>query len=77
MKYPHPADLMALPCGGIASLDNESGFMYRCGHCLAVVGSVGMPRQCQDEIKKWDNWEKLGGQGWNYRVPNDYMDDWT
>ena len=75
---PHPMDLMLLPCGGIAEMDYESTcFSYRCQHCLAVVGSIGMPRTCKDEMDKWDNWEALGGQGWNYRVSNDYVDDGT
>lgn len=76
-KWPHPRDLMALPCGGIAAFDEDSGISYRCMHCYAVVGSVGMPQHCRDEIKKWDAWEELGGQAWDYRVPDNYWDDWA
>ena len=35
-----------LPCGGRAVFDRESGISHRCTSCFAVVGSVGMPRQC-------------------------------
>ncbi len=75
--YQHPVDLIALPCGGIAHLDEDSGISYRCGHCGAVVGSVGMPKPCKDEMKKWENWQEMGGKGWNYRVSDNYMDDWS
>jgi len=37
----------ALPCGGTAVFDTSSGIGYRCDTCFAVVGSVGMPRQCK------------------------------
>lgn len=76
-EYPHPMDLMSLPCGGIAEIDVESGISYRCTHCLTIVGSVGMPKHCKDEIQKWNNWEALGGKKWEYKMPNDYMDDWS
>ena len=79
-KYPHHVDLMSLPCGSIAHLDKESGFSYRCMNCHAVVGSVGMPQRCRDEVAKWDNWERMGGKNWDYRVPADHMimiDDWA
>lgn len=58
--------LMKLPCGGIAYYDENSGISYRCGHCMAVVGSVGMPSECKREMDKWDLMEKLGGKGWDY-----------
>lgn len=54
-----------LPCGGIANFDHDSGISYRCEICGAVVGSIGQPQQCKDEQKKWDNWKKLGGKGWD------------
>lgn len=57
---------MYLPCGGIAHFDKSSGISYRCEECMAVVGSVGMPRSCKNEIEKYDNWEELGGKGWDY-----------
>lgn len=58
--------LMKLPCGGIAYYDENSGISYRCGHCMAVVGSVAMPAECKREMDKWDLMEKLGGKGWDY-----------
>lgn len=59
-------DLMRLPCGGTAYLDESSGISYRCEDCMAVVGSIGQPQRCKDEAKKWDVWETLGGKGWDY-----------
>lgn len=56
---------MYLPCGGTAYFDESSGISYRC-ECGAVVGSMGQPRECQDESQKWDNWVTLGGKGWDY-----------
>lgn len=57
---------MYLPCGGTAYFDFSSGISYRCEHCGAVVGSIGQPDHCKSEAKKYDNWEKLGGKGWDY-----------
>ena len=57
---------MHLPCGGTAYFDVDSGISYRCDTCNAVVGSIGMPGSCKDEAQKYDNWEKLGGKGWDY-----------
>lgn len=59
-------DPMRLPCGGIAYWDEDSGISYRCEDCGAVVGSIGMPKECKDAVQKYENWEKLGGQGWDY-----------
>ena len=56
---------LQLPCGGTAYFDHSSGMSYRC-ECGAVVGSIGQPKQCKDEILKWEMWEKLGGNGWDY-----------
>lgn len=58
-------DTMYLPCGGTAYFDEESGISYRC-ECGAVVGSIGMPKACQDETEKWEIQKALGGQGWDY-----------
>ena len=57
---------MNLPCGGTAVFDEGSGISYRCLDCLAVVGSTGQPQECKDAAKKYENWQKLGGKGWNY-----------
>ena len=59
-------DPMPLPCGGVAYFDENSGISYRCEHCGAVVGSVGQPQHCKDTAQKYDNWEALGGKGWDY-----------
>ena len=64
---PEKYDAMKLPCGGVAYYDYESSIhSYRCANCFAVVGSIGMPKNCKDEMVKWENWEKIGGEGWDY-----------
>lgn len=40
-----------LPCGGETYFDHESGISYRCMNCFAVVGSIGMPRECAQLMK--------------------------
>lgn len=57
---------MYLPCGSTAHFDKSSGISYRCEECMAVVGSIGQPQSCKDEAQKYDNWEELGGKGWDY-----------
>lgn len=70
----HPMDVMKLPCGGIAYFDEDSGISYRCELCGAVVGSIGQPQSCKDEMTKWDNWVALGGKGWDYNLePEEYV----
>jgi hypothetical protein len=72
MALPLKYDAMKLPCGGIAYFDEDSGISYRCELCGAVVGSIGQPQSCKDEMQKWDNWSKLGGKGWDYRQEIEY-----
>jgi hypothetical protein len=41
-----------LPCGGVAIFDPDSTiYASRCDRCFAVVGSVGMPRECAELLK--------------------------
>lgn len=56
-----------LPCGTRATFDHDSGMSYRCDNCGAVVGSIGQPRECQQEAQKYANWQRLGGRGWDYK----------
>lgn len=56
---------MYLPCGGTAYFDESSGISYRC-ECGAVVGSIGQPQACKDEMEKYRVIESLGGKGWDY-----------
>ncbi len=56
-----------LPCGNRAFWDYDSDIGFRCNSCFAMHGSIGQPKQCQDEVEKWKNLEALGGQGWDYR----------
>ena len=66
---------MYLPCGGVAYFDPDSGISYRCETCFAVVGSMGQPRSCKEEAKKYDVWKELGGQGWDYNKGEPYAVD--
>jgi hypothetical protein len=67
MALPLQYDYMSLPCGGRAYFDVESStYSYRCELCGAVVGSIGQPQFCKDEMKKYENWAKLGGKDWDY-----------
>ena len=60
-------DRMMLPCGGVAYYEDWTGMhSYRCEVCGAVVGSIGQPQSCKDEMKKYENWAKLGGKDWDY-----------
>ena len=56
-----------MPCGSVAEFDYESGISYRCTTCFAVIGSIGQPKVCKDEETKYENWEKIGGKGWDYK----------
>lgn len=47
-------DALRLPCGGTAYYDESSGCAHRCEDCMAVVGSIGMPSSCKDELDKYD-----------------------
>jgi hypothetical protein len=43
-----------LPCGSRATFDHSSGMSYRCDHCCATVGSIGMPSECRSEMDKYE-----------------------
>ena len=62
------SDKIKLPCGGTAYFDNDSGYSYRCVDCMAVVGSIGQPQSCKDAAQMYENWEILGGLGWDYKL---------
>lgn len=66
MMYEFMPPPLLLPCGGRAVFDESAGFGHRCEDCMAVVGSIGQPRSCKDEAKKYENWEQMGGKGWDY-----------
>ena len=44
---PQPAYIEA-PCGNRAIWDTPSQIGYRCQTCFAMLGSVGMPKECSD-----------------------------
>ena len=71
MKQIELTDPMRLPCGGTAYFDVDSGISYRCEVCMAVVGSIGQPQECKDAAKKYDNWQAMGGKGWDYFVESE------
>lgn len=71
----HEMDVMRLPCGGTAYFDESSGISYRCEDCGAVVGSIGQPEHCKDEMQKYDVWKTLGGKGWDYNLEIEEYDD--
>ena len=48
-----------LPCGGQAYFDHGAGFGYWCEVCDAVVGSIGMPRQCATLLKEEEERELI------------------
>jgi hypothetical protein len=50
-----------LPCGGIAYFDWASECAHRCDSCNAVVGSIGMPRECKTLMDMDKLAEKLKG----------------
>lgn len=52
---------MPLLCGATAYFDEGSGISYRCETCMAVVGSIGMPRACKELYDMEDVVEKLKG----------------
>ena len=52
---------ITLLCGNIAVFDMSSGISYRCENCSAVVGSVGMPKECQSLYEMERMVEKLKG----------------
>lgn len=53
---------ITLPCGATASFDYGSGISYRCNHCFATAGSIGMPQRCKDAYAMEDIVTKLKGK---------------
>ena len=62
----HILPRIRIPCGATAYFDEDSGISYRCEHCMAVVGSMGQPRECKEKALEYELMEKLGGKGWVY-----------
>lgn len=56
---------IVLLCGSLAEFDVDSGISYRCTTCYAVVGSVGMPRECKELYEMEKVADKLRGKSWN------------
>lgn len=53
-----PQTIMTL-CDQVAEFDHGAGYGYRCTTCNAVIGSVGMPKQCATLYKMQDVVDKL------------------
>jgi len=47
------------PCGNLAEFDEGSGYAYRCLTCGAVLGSIAMPKECADIVKRNEMWKIL------------------
>jgi len=54
-----PIFLDPLPCGGIPKFDNDSGYAYRCNVCGAVIGSIGIPRDCAEMVLEKEQKEQV------------------
>lgn len=52
-------DPMPLVCGGEAIFDVDSGIGFRCIHCGAMVGSIGMPTSCKEAFEAEEMWKTL------------------
>lgn len=50
------------PCGATAYFDIGSGIGYRCEECEAIIGSIGMPRECRTLLDMDTVAEKLKGE---------------
>jgi hypothetical protein len=57
-----------MPCGSTAEFDYDAGYGYYCWSCMSVIGSIAMPKQCNEEIDKYRALEALGGKGWDYKT---------
>lgn len=49
-------------CGNTAYFDWSSGCAHRCEECGAVIGSVGMPRECKALYEMEEVVNKLKGK---------------
>ena len=55
-----------LLCGSVAYFDEGSGCSYRCSYCSATVGSVSMPKRCQELYQMEEVVDKLKGKKVNH-----------
>jgi len=46
-------------CGATAKFDYGAGYGYRCEHCMAVLGSIGMPRDCYNKMKEQEEMKQI------------------
>jgi hypothetical protein len=67
MRYDTPSaddtKPIVLLCGSVAYFDHDStSYSYRCNDCGAVVGSMGMPRECKQLYDMEKVVDKLKGK---------------
>jgi len=55
-------DTIEVLCGSTAYFDEDSGISYRCETCFAVIGSIGMPRECAELYRMEEVVQKLKGK---------------
>jgi hypothetical protein len=66
-------DPIHLPCSSQAEFDEGAGYGHRCWNCMAVVGSIGMPRECRAEMDKYTLLQALGSKiKWDYNKGQEY-----
>jgi hypothetical protein len=56
-----PAEIKTL-CGHIAEFDFSSMCGYRCTNCMAIIGSMGMPLQCEQLYEQEEIVRRLKGK---------------
>lgn len=62
-------DILHLPCGGTARLDEfSSNHSYICQDCFCVVGSMSENPRCRAAREKYQILKKLGGLDWDYNL---------
>lgn len=59
---PAYAPPIKLLCGATAHFDEASGISYRCDQCMAVVGSISMPKECKELYDMEKVMERLSGK---------------
>lgn len=56
-----PLSPIRLLCGNTAEFDEDSGIGFRCERCFAIIGSIGMPRECKTLYDMQEVIDKLKG----------------
>jgi predicted nucleic acid-binding Zn ribbon protein len=52
----------------------DGDYSYRCENCMAVVGSIGQPKECKEAAQKYDVLRELGSRAyWDYKTGEEKM----